>query len=148
MSIEKEYWLSLNPPLSPSENDVEIFKSYLISGTTLLLGCTKELIHLTNVQMDLEPFDFAPKPIIQDWITNTNPYTNMIGDGVLNFTKEICDGVLEMASKHSKKLIVRSFNRKMDIMRIANYFPSYEDFNIQPTEIRVLKDYTFYIWEF
>jgi len=72
----------------------------------------------------------------------------MIGDGVLNFTKEICDGIIEMASKNTKKLIVRSFNRKMDIMRVADYFPSYDDFKIQPTEIRILKDYTFYIWEF
>lgn len=148
MNIEKEYWASLSPPLSPSENDVETFKSYLLFGTTLLLGCTKELIHLSNVQMDLNPLDFVPKPIIQDWVTNTKPYTNMIGDGVFNFSKETCDGVLEMASKHSKKLIVRSFNRKLDIMRIADYFPSYKDFTIQPTEIRVLKDYTFYIWEF
>jgi hypothetical protein len=98
--------------------------------------------------MDLDPFDFVPKPIIQDWVTNINPYTNIIGDGVFNFNKETCDGVLEMASKHSKKLIVRSFNRKLDIMRVADYFPTYEDFTIKPTEIRVLNYYTFYIWEF
>jgi hypothetical protein len=146
--IEKDYWVSLNPPLCPSEKDVEIFKSHLVLGTTLLLGCTKELVKLSDVQMDSDPFDFVPNPIIQDWLTNTNPYTNIIGDGVFNFTKELCDGILEMASKHSKKLIVRSFNKKMDIMRVADNFPTIEDFKIKPTLVHRFDDYTFYVWEF
>jgi hypothetical protein len=146
--IEKDYWVSLNPPLCPSDKDVDIFKSHLIPGTTLLLGCTKQLIHLSDTQMDLEPFDFIPNPIVQDWVTNTDPYTNIIGDGVFNFTKELCDGVLEMASKNCKKLIVRSFNRKMDIMRIADNFPTIEDFKIKPTLVHRFDDYTFYVWDF
>jgi hypothetical protein len=145
---EKEYWSSLNPPLSPSEKDVKIFKKYLINGTTLLLGCTKELVHLSDTQMDLNPFDSTSNVIIQDWLTNTNPYTNIIGDGVFNFTKELCDGVIDMASKCSKKLIVRSFNKKMDIMRIAENFPTINDFKLKPTLVHRFNDYTFFIWEF
>lgn len=40
--INKEYWSQDLPrPLSPDDNDVNIFKDNMIEGKTLLLGCTR-----------------------------------------------------------------------------------------------------------
>jgi hypothetical protein len=148
MNIGKEYWVSLLPPLCPSDNDVKIFEEHLTDGTTLLLGCTKELLHLTSAQMDLEPFDFVPNPIVGDWTTNQQYYNNIIGDGVFNFTKELCEDVLHMCSNNCDRLIIRCFNRKLETMRIADYFPNMDMFPIRPNYVQMFNDYTFFIWDF
>lgn len=148
MIIDKNYWANLAPPLAPSKKDVDIYKKYLLPGSTLLLGSTRQLINLSNVQMDIYPQDYLPNPIQQNWLSNNLYYDNIIGDGVTAFTKELCDGVIEMASKCCKRLIIRSFNKKLPTMRIAAYFPSLEDFIIRPTEFKNFDDYTFYIWHF
>ena len=146
--IEKEYWANLLPPLAPSELDVIIYKENMLIGSTLLLGSTRQLIRLSNVQMDINPQDYLPNPINQDWLTNINYYDNIIGDGVTVFNKELCDGIIKMASECCKKLIIRSFNKKLPITRIASYFPMAEDFIIHPTIIKIFDEYTFYIWQF
>ena len=148
MPVEKEYWRNLLPPLAPSKEDVKLYKEHLLPGTTLLLGSTKQLINLSNVQMDIDPQDYILNPIKQDWITNTEFYTNIIGDGVTCFTKELCDGIVEMASKYCKKLIVRSFNKKLPTMRVAAYFPRVNDFTVTPTSYIEFENYTFYVWHF
>lgn len=148
MIVEKEYWAGLLPPLAPSKEDVDLYSKYLLAGSTLLLGSTRQLIDLSDVQMDIDPQDYVPNPIKQDWAANTENYTNIVGDGVTAFTKELCDGVIEMASKHCKRLIVRSFNRKLPTMRIAAYFPGVKDFTILPSSYIEFEDYTFYVWNF
>jgi hypothetical protein len=75
-------------------------------------------------------------------------YGNIIADGSLSFTKELSDGLIEMASKHCKVFIARTFTKRLPIMRIAAYFPQPEDFKIQPTKTIVFEDYSFYIWQF
>lgn len=147
--INKDYWASdLPQPLSPSEKDLKIYINYMNPGETLMLGCTRLLLPLSNVQMDIDPWYDADTVIKQDWKTNEVFYNNIIIDGGLCFTKELCDGVLEMASQHCNKFIARSFNRKLDTMRIATYFPQIEDFKIRPTEARIFYDYSFFVWEF
>jgi hypothetical protein len=147
--ITKEYWGSDLPyPLSPSEKDLKIYADYMNPGKTLMLGCTKLLLPLSDVQMDIDPWYDGDTVIKQDWVTNEIFYDNIILDGGLCFTKELCDDVLEMASKHCNKFITRSFNRKLDTMRIADYFPQFDDFEIRPTEARIFDDYSFFIWEF
>ena len=66
----------------------------------------------------------------------------------LSFTKELADGLIEMASKHCKVFIARTFTRKLPIMRIADNFPQPEDFKIPPTKTVEFEDYSFYIWQF
>jgi len=147
--VNKEYWASDLPlPLAPSKEDVAIYRRHLQEGKTLLLGCTKQLIELSDVQMDIDPWYSSPTTIVQDWTTNTEQYTNIIGDCVSVFTKELCDEVLRMCSKHCKVFVLRSFNRKLPIMRIAAYFPEAADFEIVPTIIEPFEDYTFYVWHF
>jgi hypothetical protein len=147
--VDKTYWASDLPhPLAPSEKDAEIFKSYLLEGDTLMLGCTKKLIPFSTRIMDIDPWLEAPNVIKQDWTTNSNFYTNIIVDGGLNFTKELADAVLAMASQHSKIFIARSFNHKLPTMRIAAHFPKFNEFSIKPNEVRMFQEYSFFVWRF
>jgi len=147
--VNKEYWSSDLPlPLSPSDSDVDIYKNNMIEGSTLMLGCTKKLIPISSIQMDIDPWYESETVIEQDWLTNEIYYDNIIGDGVLVFNKDLSDNIVEMASKNCKVFISRSFTRKLPIMRIASYFPQPEDFKIPPTKIISFEDYSFYIWHF
>ena len=149
--VDKSYWASELPyPLAPSNEDVEDYKSNMKDGTTLLLGCTRKLISLSDRQLDLEPWYESDTVIKGDWVENKHFYTNIILDGGLCFNKELCDKILDMASKNCKVFITRSFDRKLDIMKIADYFPNHMDFKIPPKYRSHTKgnDYTFYIWEF
>ena len=149
MSVDKNYWGSDLPlPLSPSDKDVEIYKQFLKEGTTLMLGCTKKLIPLSNRQLDNDPWYDGNTVIIGDWTKNKHFYTNIILDGGLCFTKELCDDIVEMASKNCKNFISRSFRHKLDIMRIADYFPMANQFKILPKQALIFEDYIFYIWNF
>ena len=147
--INKEYWSQDLPrPLSPNDNDVIIFKDNMIEGKTLLLGCTRKLLDLSDVQIDLDPWWIGPNTITGNWLDNNNFYENILCDGGLCFTKELSDGILDMASKNCKVFITRTFTRKLSIMRIADYFPQPTDFEITPTKTIIKEDYSFYIWLF
>jgi hypothetical protein len=113
-----------------------------------MLGCTKRLISLSTWMMDIDPWLEAPNVIVQDWTTNTKHYTNIIVDGGLNFTKELADSILSMAQKNSKIFVARSFNRKQPIMRVAAYFPRFDEFSIKPDEVRMFQEYSFLVWRF
>jgi len=148
-AANKDYWASELPrPLSPDDNDVDIYKDNMIEGNTLMLGCTKKLIPISDIQMDIDPWYESETVIKQDWLTNDIYYDNIIADGSLSFTKELTDGLLEMASKKCKVFICRTYTKKIPIMRIADNFPQPEDFKILPTETIVFEDYSFYIWQF
>lgn len=147
--VDKNYWSSELPhPLSPSDNDVEIYKSCMKEGTTLLLGCTKKLIPLSDRQLDNDPWYESDTVIVGDWLHNNNFYTNILLDGGLCFTKELCNGIIEMASKNCKVFISRSFRHKLSTMKVAAYFPKASDFKIVPREAIIFDDYIFYIWKF
>ena len=145
----KNYWASDIPlPLSPSDTDVDIYKDNMIEGNTLMLGCTKKLIPISNIQMDIDPWYESETVIKGDWLDNKTYYDNIIADGSLSFTKELADGLIEMASENCKVFITRTFTKRLPIMRIADYFPKPQDFKILPTKTIVFEDYSFYIWQF
>jgi hypothetical protein len=148
--VDKNYWASDLPlPLSPSDDDVKEFKSHMKKGTTLLLGCTKKLIPLSDRQLDIDPWYNGETVIVGNWLENKHFYTNILLDGGFNIlSKEMCNSLLSLASKCCEVLIVRSFDKKLPTMRIADNFPIKEDFDITPTEIITCKDYSFFIWEF
>lgn len=148
--IDKRYWASDLPlPLSPSDDDVLEYRFHLKTGSTLLLGCTKKLIPLSNRQLDIDPWYDGDTVIVGDWVENKHFYTNIMIDGGLCFTKELCDSIIKMASKNCKVLIARVFDYKLDTMKIAAYFPNFTDFEIAPIyTFKTEKEYTFYIWEF
>ena len=114
----------------------------------MLLGCTHKLIEISNSQLDIDPWYQSETMIIGDWRKNQSFYENIIGDGVLNFSKEVADGVLQMCSAHCQRFIARTFNYKLPKMRYAAYFPNIKDFAIKPYIINQQKEYTFYVWNF
>jgi hypothetical protein len=147
--VDKTYWGSDLPlPLSPSDKDVEVYKNYLKEGTTLMLGCTKKLIPLSNRQLDIDPWYEEETVILGDWTKNEHFYTNIIIDGGLNLTKKLCDDVVEMASKNCEIFISRAFRHRLDTMKVAAHFPKASDFKIVPKEVIIYDDYVFYIWKF
>ena len=148
-SIDKSYWSKPLPhPLSPNDKDVIYYKKNLIVGTTLFLGCTHKLLNISNFQMDVDPWYESSTVIVKNWINNKRFYTNIIGDGVFNFTKDLTDQVLSMCEKYCNNLIVRSFSEKLPNMKVANYFPSYDDFKIKPHRASKFKKYYFFVWKF
>jgi hypothetical protein len=149
MIVDKTYWGSELPlPLSPSDSDVEVYKNYLKKGTTLMLGCTKKLIPLSDRQLDIDSWYNGNTVIKGDWVDNQNFYNNIIIDGGLNLNKKLCDNTIKMASKNCEVFISRSFKHKLDTMKVATHFPKASDFKIIPKEVVVYDDYFFYIWEF
>jgi hypothetical protein len=98
--------------------------------------------------MDIDPWYEAKTVIKGNWLDNKTYYGNIIADGSLSFTKELADGLVEMASKHCKVFIARTFTKRLPIMRIADNFPQPENFKIPPTKTVVFEDYSFYIWQF
>ena len=149
MIIDKTYWGSELPlPLSPSDIDVEVYKNYIKEGTTLMLGCTKKLIPLSDRQLDIDSWYDGDTVIKGDWLDNQHFYTNIILDGGLCFNKKLTDSIIEMVSKNCEVFVSRSFRHKLDIMKIADYFPKASDFKIIPKEVAVYEDYFFYIWKF
>lgn len=147
--VDKEYWASDLPrPLSPSDEDIQTFYGYMVDGDTLLLGCTRSLFGISDIQMDIDPWYDGENVIKQDWITNDVFFDNIIGDGVLNFTQELAEDIVQMCSKNCKVFVARVFNRKLPTMRIADNFPKPNDFTIPPTEVKTLEDYSFYVWQF
>lgn len=149
MNVDKEYWSTEFPsPYGPSEEDILFFNETKITGKTLLLGCTKKLIPITDIQIDIDPWYDGPNVIVKDWLDNTDFYENIFGDGVLNLTKELEQRILEMASKHCKVFICRCFNYKLEKLRIAKNFPDKDNFSITPTESKIFDDYSIHIWRF
>ena len=147
--LSKEYWSQDFPrPLGPSDEDVTIFKDNMIPGKTLLLGCTKKLLDLSDAQIDLDPWWIGPNTITGNWLDNKDFYENILCDGGLCFTKDLTDGILQMASKNCKVFVTRTFTLKLPIMKIADYFPQPTDFEITPTKTIIKENYSFYIWIF
>ena len=147
--LSKEYWSQDLPrPLGPNDEDVNIFRDSMIAGKTLLLGCTKKLLDLSDVQIDIDPWWIGPNTITGNWLDNKDFYENILCDGGLCFTKELADGMLQMASKNCKVFIARTFTKKLPIMKVADNFPQPEDFIIKPTITIPKENYSFYIWQF
>ena len=148
-TADKDYWSSDLPfPLAPTEEDVQTYQNNLLPGTVLLLGCTKRLIPLSDRQLDLDPWHRSDTVIVGDWTGNRHFYTNIILDGGLCFTKALCDRIIEMASRNCQRFITRSFSHRLDIMRVADYFPGVNDLPIKPARQIRYPEYNFFIWDF
>lgn len=148
--VNRDYWSGEHPrPLTPDAEDVDVFRSYIgEDDTVLLLGNTRLLMPLCTAAMDSDPFIDDPRVIQQDWTTNTTRYDVIIGDGVLNFTADLADDLVTMASKRCRTFVARSFSERLPIMRIADNFPTETDFAIAPNEVIERDLYRFYIWQF
>lgn len=148
--IDKTYWANLLPPLAPSSSDVVIFEQNIIGEQVILLGITKELVHLADLAVDSDPYVLnSIFTVIDDWLNYRGYADTYIGDGVLNIiSMEDCNTLISNISEWSQRLIVRVFNEKTPEMRVAFNFPTPTDFEIQPTSVIDCEGYKFFIWDF
>jgi hypothetical protein len=72
----------------------------------------------------------------------------IIGDGVLNFTADLAQQLLDMASTSCSTFVARSFSQRLDTMRIADNFPNVDDFTISPSVVIERDLYRFFVWHF
>lgn len=143
----QEFWTTLKPPYSPSETDIEVYKKYINSDNVLLLGSTKELLHLCSVAIDNDPRYSDTKIQKVDWFDYNNFAECIICDCAPCLSEEIGNGLINKYSKLTNRLVCRIFTKKLD-HKVATFFPKPTDFNIVPTIVENLDDYAFYIWDF
>jgi hypothetical protein len=118
--MDIEHFNNLQPPLSPNNEEVLIYEKYCKDTNTLLLGYTKELMHLCTEAMDINPPTNCDSKIIkQDWYTNTKYYSSIIGDGVLNL---VSGELVSYLSKYCDTLVIRFFTEKIETMKYATHF--------------------------
>jgi hypothetical protein len=67
---------------------------------------------------------------------------------VLNFTAELAEQLLYMASTSCSTFVARSFSQRLDIMRVADNFPTADDFPIAPSVVIERDLYRFFVWHF
>ena len=148
--VDRDYWSRVHPhPLAPNDDDVETYRRLIGDArTVLLLGNTPALMPLCTVAMDTDPFLDDPRVIIGDWTTNQTRFDVIIGDGVLNFTKNLADNVLAMAARTSTRFIARALRRRLPIMRVAAHFPTPHDFVVPPSQVVEHDEYSFFVWDF
>lgn len=148
MHDDYEFWTNLSWPAAPNESDLAVFRSLAQGFKILLLGSTKLLLPIATEAWDLCPKYTDAKIIDRDWLTLDQDYDTIISDGAMNFSKELSDELLDLCSKHCKRLVVRSFLRPNWPTKYAKYFPLAEDFKIQPRTLYPNSVYRFYLWDF
>ena len=114
----------------------------------MLLGSTKDLLCLCDAALDIFPVYTDKKIVAGNWTDNDIFYQNIIGDGILNLNEVLCDQIIAMAKKNCRRLLVRVFNYKLPIMKVATYFPTANNFKIKPEVIYHTKEYSFFKWDF
>jgi hypothetical protein len=141
--------------MSPDATDVAIYSELLNpsdlaeEASVLLLGNTPALFDLCTSALDIDPFIDDPRVTLGDWRDNTTTFDAMVGDGVFNMDESLAHDIVDMASRYSRRLVVRSFTRKLPPMRIASFFPAPGDFRIVPEVVRPFDEgYAFYRWDF
>ena len=114
----------------------------------MLLGSTKDLLGLCDAALDVSPVYNDKKIIAGNWADNNIFYQNIIGDGVLNLNELLCDQIMAMAKKNCCRLVVRVFNYKLPIMKVAAYFPTPNNFETKPEVFYCTEEYSFFKWNF
>jgi len=139
---------NLKPPLAPNNLEVKHYKDR-ISGKSLLLGYTKELRHLTDYSMDLNPpdtFDTNKSHFIKgDWYSINKQYDTIIGDGILNL---VGGSLVKHLSFFCKTLIIRFFTKKIKGMKYATYFSHNTEMLLPNKTILTQDDCIILIWNF
>ncbi len=140
---DTNHWQNLNPPLSPNEYEVEMYRHHTKRyGPVCLLGMTKELIPFCDFMVDLNPIH-QEKPVIKcDWTKITQDSEVIIGDGVLN----LCGlDLVKDLLKITNKLICRVFLQKLEGMKYATHFP--KEFPGSSIVIPTQENVVMVIWE-
>jgi hypothetical protein len=141
--------------MSPDAADVAMYAELIdcdalgVDTSVLLLGNTPALFALCTAALDIDPFIDDPRVSVGDWRDNTTTFDAMVGDGVVNLDESLAHAIVDMAARYSRRLVVRSFTRRLPPMRIASFFPAPGDFRIAPNTVRESDEgYAFYRWDF
>ena len=145
MIDDSDHFNNLPLPLYPNDDEVAIYKKYKGDGKILLLGYTKQLIHLCDCAMDLNPPETQKNIIKQDWFTITEHYDTIIGDGVVNLAG---GELIEFLSHHCDTLIIRFFTQKINGMKYATHFESNTNFLLPNIIIETQPLCKILIWNF
>ena len=145
MESDKDFWINLQWPAAPNNDDYKVFESY-IQGRVLLLGSTKLLLPLCTEAWDVEPKYADIKIKQKDWFQLNEHFDTVIMDGGIAFGKEFTEKLLSVILPNCDRFIVRSFLRTTWESRYAIYFPKADELNPVPDEHKINDIYTFYIW--
>uniref|UniRef100_A0A6C0C9F6 Uncharacterized protein n=1 Tax=viral metagenome TaxID=1070528 RepID=A0A6C0C9F6_9ZZZZ len=138
------HFSNLPLPLYPNEYEADIYTRHK-KGKTLLLGYTKQLLHLCDDAMDNNPNLDIKNVIKQDWFTLDKHYDTVIGDGVLNL---VGGGLVTYLSTRCDRLIVRFFTEKINGMRYATFFKHNTAFLLPDVIIDTQPGCKILIWNF
>jgi len=118
---DTKHWQNLKPPLAPKEDEVKIYESLCESGPVVMLGMTKELVHLCEYMVDLNPIP-QKKPVVKsEWAGFQGLAGTIIGDGVLNLAGP---GLVDDLLPRCDRMACRVFLRKLEGMKYAMHFPT------------------------
>lgn len=156
MILDSDHFNNLPYPLSPNEYEVSIYEKYIkyevskykkYEGVhTLLLGYTKQLIHLCDIAIDINPpLNYGINIIKQDWFSIIGYYDVIIGDGVLNL---VGGDLVKYLSTHCNTLVIRFFTNKINGMKYATYFRENTSFLLPDIIIDTQPSCKILIWHF
>jgi hypothetical protein len=119
---DTEHWQSLNPPLSPNSEEVDIYRRQIEDlRPVCLLGMTKQLLSLCDYMVDINPIE-QEKPVVNsNWEDFEGVAKVIIGDGVLNLAG--MDLVPKLIAKRDL-IVCRVFMKKFEGMKYATHFPT------------------------
>lgn len=141
--MDLHHFSNLSPPLSPSQKEVDIYKSY-IKEDTLLLGYTKELYPFVKEAIDWNPPD-GMKVTKGDWMKISDFYDVIIGDGVINLAgPELIDHLKNKCNA----LVIRFFLKKLDGMKYATHFREECRFLLPDEIIHTQEGCVILVWNF
>lgn len=140
------HFSKLVPPLAPNETEVALYDNLIGQNRerVLLLGYTKQLLHLSTEALDLNP---PPESKVAkgNWFDIAEPYDVIIGDGVLNL---VGGSLVEHLKRFCSKLIIRFFTDKIEGMKYATYFKNNTVILEPSREIETQKSCKILVWEF
>jgi len=142
---DKNFWINLQWPAAPNQDDYKVFASYC-TGCVLLLGSTRLLLPLATEAWDLEPKYNDVKIKNKDWFNLDKHFDTIIIDGGLAFGKEFTERVLSVVLPNCNRFIARTFLNPNWPTKYAQYFPRAEELTPVPQEHPVNEVYSFYIW--
>lgn len=144
MLNDSNHFNNLPLPLYPNTKEVSIYEQYINpQNTVLLLGYTKQLIHLSTKAIDLNPINDTI--IKQDWFSVNEHYDVIIGDGVLNL---VGGELVTHLSKYCNTLIIRFFTDHIDGMKYATHFKFNTSFLLPDAIIDTNPSCKILIWHF
>ena len=94
------HWQNLRPPLAPNSDEVKIYENLCDQGPVVMLGMTKELIHLCEYMVDLNPIPQSKPVVKSDWAGFQGLAGTVIGDLWTNCFRSATESCAECSSRN------------------------------------------------